>query len=174
MKILIIIAFRDFQDIEYLVLKKELEREGIKTETVSNKKGIAVGVFGETVEIKKTISEIDVSDYHGIVFVGGGGCLPHLNNEISYQIARDASKKDLLLAAICIAPVILAESGVLKNKKATVWSSLMDRFPVRALKKNGVEYQKKNVVQDGRTITANGPKSAFLFAHKIIEVLTRK
>ena len=174
MKALIVIAFRNFQDMEYLIPKKILEKAGIETKTISSKKGMAVGVFGETVLIDETISEVKIDDYDSLVFVGGGGCLPYLDNQDSYKIIQEAAVKNKLLAAICISPVILAKAGVLENKKATVWNSPTDQFPVRQLEENKAIYQKDPVVVDGRIITARGPEVADLFGETIVELLTKK
>jgi protease I len=70
--------------------------------------------------------------------------------------------------------VILAKAGVLKEKRATVWSSPLDRGPVRILKENGAIYEDKDVVQDGKIITANGPGAAEEFGQKLVEILTEK
>ena len=174
MKSLIIIAFRDFQDMEYLIPKQILEKSGIETKTISNKKGMAIGVFGETVLINETISEVQVEDYDSLIFVGGGGCLSDLDNQDSYRIIREAMAKNKLLAAICISPVILAKAGALENKKATVWSSPTDRFPIRKLEEGGAVYQKSSVVIDGKIITARGPEAAGLFGEAIVKLLTKK
>ena len=174
MKSLIIIAFRDFQDMEYLIPKQMLEKSGIETKTISSKKGMALGVFGETVLINETISEVQIDDYDSLIFVGGGGCLTDLDNEDSYRIIKEAIAKDKLLAAICISPVILAKAGVLKGKKATVWNSPMDQFPIIKLKENKAIYQEDPIVIDGKIITARGPEVANLFGEAIIELLTKK
>jgi len=174
MKSLIIIAFRDFQDMEYLIPKKILEKAGIETKTISSKKGVAVGVFGETVLIDETISEVKIDDYDSLIFVGGGGCLPYLDNQDSYNIIKDAVVKNKLLAAICISPVILAKAGVLKDRKVTVWNSPIDQFAVRKLKENKAIYQKDPVVVDNKIITARGPEVAGLFGEAIVESLTKK
>ncbi|PIR71487.1 MAG: hypothetical protein COU43_02395, partial [Candidatus Nealsonbacteria bacterium CG10_big_fil_rev_8_21_14_0_10_37_25] len=76
-----------------------------------------------------------------------------------------------VLASICISPVILAKAGVLKGKKATVWSSPMDKVPVRILEENEAIYQDKSVVADGKIVTANGPAAAEKFAKAIITAL---
>ena len=174
MKALIVIAFRDFQDMEYLIPKKILEEAGIETKTISNKKGMAVGVFGETVLIEKDTTDVKIDDYNALIFIGGGGCLPYLDNQDSYKLIREAFNKDKLLAAICISPVILAKAGVLENKKATVWNSSMDQFPVNSLREGGAIYQKDSVVVDGKIITAIGPEVAALFGETIIRLLTKK
>ena len=174
MKALIVIAFRDFQDMEYLIPKKILEEAGIETKTISAKKGMAIGVFGETVLIEEVIADIKIESYDALIFVGGGGCLPYLDNQDSYNLIREAFNKDKLLAAICISPVILAKSGVLENKKATVWNSPIDQFPVKVLREGGAIYQEDSVVVDGKIITARGPEVAALFGETIVRLLTKK
>ncbi len=62
-------------------------------------------------------------------------------------------------------------SGVLQGKKATVFSSAMDKEPVRILQNSGAVYEKDNVVEDGNIVTANGPAAAKEFAEKLAEKL---
>lgn len=78
------------------------------------------------------------------------------------------------MGAICIAPAILAKAGVLKGKKATVWSSLMDKSAVKILEKSGADYLPDSVVADGKVITATGPLAAKEFAEKIIQTASNK
>jgi protease I len=54
----------------------------------------------------------------------------------------------------------LAKAGVLKGKKATVWSSPMDKSPIKILTQNGAIFENLDVVVDGNIITANGPQAA--------------
>lgn len=173
-KIAIIIAFRDFRDEEYFIPKEVLEKSGAEITTVSTEKGIAVGLQGGETNIETDFSELKVSDFDAIVFVGGPGALKELDNETSYKISQDTVSQGKALAAICISPTILAKAGVLSGKKATVWSSPLDRSGVKILEENGTIYQKDAVVVDGKIITADGPLSAKEFAEKIVEVLTPK
>lgn len=173
-KIVMIIAFRDFRDAEYFVPKGILETAGAEIKTVSNKKGTAIGADGGDVDIDLLVSEINPANFDAIVFVGGPGCLENLDNENSYKVVRETVFQGKILASICISPVILARAGVLEGKKATVWSSPMDRSPVKILKENGVIYEDKPVVVDGKIITGNGPSAAEDFAKVIIEALKEK
>jgi len=170
-KVAVIIAFTDFKDEEYFGTREELEKAGIEIEVVSNLLGTAQGVSGGEVNITKTLKEVNVDDYDGIVFIGGPGALSNLGNSDSYRIAREAVSKNKILAAICISPVILAKAGVLNGKNATVWSSVLDRSPVEELKKNGAIYIDKSVVVDGKIITGNGPSAASEFGRTIAEKL---
>ena len=170
-KIVIIVAFRDFRDVEYFVPKEILETAGAEVKTTSNKMGKAIGADGGDVEVDLLLEDLNPVDFNTIIFIGGPGCLENLDNENSYKIARETVSQGKLLASICISPVILAKAGVLKGKKATVWSSPMDRGPVRILEENGAIYQDELVVIDGKIITGNGPGAAREFGEAIIEAL---
>jgi len=171
-KVAMIIAFRDFRDEEYFVPKETLKKAGVEIKTASNKMGRAIGADGGDVEVDLLVSEINPADFDAIVFIGGPGCLENLDNESSYRVAQETVSQNRVLASICISPVILAKAGVLEGRKATVWSSVMDRSSVRILKDNGTIYQDEDVVVDGKIITGNGPAAAKEFGQAILEVLT--
>ena len=170
-KIAIIIAFRDFRDEEYFIPKKILEMSGAETNTASTAIGQAIGKFGAETEATMLINDIKVLKYDAIVFVGGPGAGKLIDDTSCHRIAKEAAEKGKILAAICIAPAILAKSGVLKGKKATVWSSSLDKSAIKILKEAGADYQDESVVIDGRIITANNPDAGQEFAQKIIELL---
>jgi len=173
-KVIMIIAYRGFRDEEYFTPKEVLEKADVKVITASNQKGIALGADGGEVEVNLSIYEINRVDFDAMVFIGGSGCLANLDNEYSYKAARDAVSQGKILASICISPIILAKAGVLEGKKATVWSSPMDRGPVGILEDNGAIYEDKSVVVDGKIITGNGPGAAEEFGRAIVGVLTGK
>lgn len=173
-KIAIIVAFEDFRDEEYFLPKEILEKAGAEIKTASSQMGTAIGVDGGEIEIDLLISGINPADFDALVFIGGPGCLEYLDNENSYKIIKETISQNKVLAAICISPIILAKAGVLKRKKATVWSSLMDKSPVRILEENGAIYQADSIVIDGKIITASGPVAAKEFGEAIIQVLTEK
>ena len=170
-KVAMIIAFENFKDEEYFVPKEVLERAGIEVVTVSNSKGTAQGVSGGQALVNISLDELKIADYDGMVFVGGPGCLKNLDNQTSYQVAQETVNHDKVLAAICISPVILAKAGVLKGKKATVWSSALDKGPIKTLQENGAIYQDQKVVVDGQIITGNGPGAAEEFGQVIVQAL---
>jgi len=189
-KVVIIIAHRNFRDEEYFVPKEILEGAGAEIKTASTKMGRALGADGGEVEIDLLISEINIaefddlqrksshnsiqsiSSFEAVVFIGGPGCLENLDNENSYKVAKETVSQDKILASICISPIILAKAGVLAGKKATVWSSPMDKSPVKILEENGAIYQDESVVVDGKIITGNGPGAAKEFGEAITGLLT--
>ena len=188
-KVVIIIAHRNFRDEEYFVPKEILEGAGAEVKTASNQMGRALGADGGEAKVNLLISEIDMADFDdlqrksshnsiqsisffdAVVFIGGPGCLENLDNENSYKVTKETVSQGKVLASICISPIILAKAGVLAGKKATVWSSPMDKSPVKILRENGAVYQDELVVVDGKIITGNGPTAAKKFGEAIIEAL---
>ena len=173
-KAAMIIAFKDFRDEEYFVPKEILEKAGAEVKTASNKIGTAIGADGGEVKVDLLVSEINPTDFYAIIFIGGPGCLKNLDDESSYRVAQETVSQNKVLASICISPVILAKAGVLEGEKATVWSSVMDRSPIKILQNNGAIYEDKRVVVEGKIITGNGPGAAKEFGETIVEVLTSK
>jgi len=170
-KIAILIAFRDFRDVEYFIPRDVLRGAGAQILTVSSQKGQAIGADGGEVNVNLTLEELNPADFDAVVFIGGAGALKYLDNEKSYEIARKTIEADKVLGAICISPVILAKAGVLEGKKATIWSAPLQKETIRTLKENGAIYEEKSVVVDGKIITGNGPGAAKEWAQAIIEVL---
>ena len=160
-----------FQDQEYADTKDSLEKNHIEVVIASSSIGEAEGKYGERVKIEKTIEEINVNDFEAIVFIGGPGAQEYVDNKTVHKIAQEAVKEEKILAAICIAPEILAKAGVLIDKKATVWSSSIDLEPIQILEENKAIYSEEDVVIDGKIITANGPMAAKKFGEKIAEAV---
>jgi protease I len=170
-KIAMVIAFRDFRDEEYFIPKEIFEAGGANVKTASNEKGTAIGTGGGEANVDLLEKEIDPANFDAVVFVGGQGCLKALDNEISYNLIKEAVSQNKVLGSICISPVILAKAGVLQGKKATVWSSPLDKFAVKVLRDSRANYQSAPVVVDGKIITAAGPFAAKEFAEAIIKII---
>jgi len=166
-KVLLIIAPENFRDEELFHTKEELERAGVTTTVASAKKAESRGMLGARVSPEITLDQVRVDDYDGVVFVGGSGAAVYFKDRRALAIASEAFKKGKKVGAICIAPVILANAGVLKGKRATV-------FPgdyVEMIESGGAIYQDKPVVVDGNVITANGPTAAREFGRAIAKAL---
>lgn len=173
MKALLIIAFENYQDLEYGKTREELEKAGIEVEVASERLGEAKGKLGGRVPVDLVLKDVDVKNYDAVVFIGGSGAVLYQNNSEAHRIIQDAKRENKFLAAICIAPTILAYAGALEGKKATVWSTPFEKRPIKILEENGAEYVSENVVTDGKIITANGPEAAEEFGKKIAESLLK-
>lgn len=165
-KILMIIAPKDFRDEEYLIPHQVFNQGGFEVEVASKEVTEAIGMFNTKVKIDKDISQVNLDDYQGIVFVGGKGASIYFNDPIALNLAKKSFAKGKVIGAICIAPSILANAGILKNKKATAYPTEQSN-----LNQQGALYTNEAVTIDDKIITGQGPKAAQEFAEKILSAL---
>jgi len=171
-KVLVVIASQGFQDIEYSQTREVLEENGGQVVVASSQK-LAQGKFGAKVEVDKLIDEVELREYDGLIFIGGPGALEYIDDLRVHKLIEEAVSQNKILGAICIAPEILAKAGVLRGKKATVWSSPFDREPIKFLEENGAIFVDEEIVIDGKIITANGPGAAKKFGLAIVKQLSQ-
>ena len=164
--VLMIIAPERFRDEELFVTQEELEKAGHTTVMASLVKGICGGSRGGHAVATLTLADIHVEDYDAVVFVGGGGSKVYFANSEALRIAQEMNDSGKVTAAICLAPVILANGGVLKGKRATVAGT-----EAKTIENKGATYTGPGVMVDGNIVTGNGPKSSRLFGQKIVELL---
>ena len=168
-KVVMIFASSNFRDEELKTPRKILEDYGAKVTLASSSLKPARGMLGMMAKADILLKDVKVEEYDGIVFVGGLGAREYFNDKTAHKICKEAVEKNKVLGAICIAPAILAHSGVLKGKRATVWKG-----EAKTLKAAGAIYTGKAVEVDGKIITADGPKAAGLFGQKTARVLAQK
>ncbi|MBF0298568.1 MAG: DJ-1/PfpI family protein [Oligoflexia bacterium] len=165
-KILMIIASNNFRDEEYQKPREIFDKSGAIVAVASSSKKASTGMLGMKVTPDILLDDVLVNDYDVFVFVGGSGAAEYFTNKKALEIVCESVKQNKVLAAICLAPSILARAGVLKNKKATVYSS-----EINTLKDNGAYYSENSVEQDGNIITANGPTAALKFGEVVLNVM---
>jgi len=170
-KVLMVLAFKDFRDEEYFIPKEILEKAGFSIDTTSTEQGIAIGSQGGEVVAHIALNEIDMENYQAVIFCGGSGMTNELDNQDFYKLAKSFYENNKVVSAICVAPALLAKAGILENKKATVWSSALDKSFIKVLEENGAIYQDSPVVIDNKIITANGPDAAEEFGKAIVNLL---
>ena len=165
-KVLMVIASDQFRDEEYQQPRALLEKAGVKVTVASSSLDEATGMLGLKVKPDILLKEAKVEDYDGVVFVGGMGATEYWDNPTAHALARSAHQSGKLTSAICLAPMTLANAGLLKGKKATIWKDAVGDF-----KTKGVVYTGKPVERDGRIITGSGPEAAEEFAKALLEEL---
>jgi protease I len=167
--VLVIVAQKDFQPVEYGDTKTELEKAGYDVDVASITTDTAVGADGSEVKPNIAVKDADLIKYEAIILIGGPGAPVLGEYDEVLDLIKEAYKQEKIVAAICIAPTILAKAGVLEGKKATVWNG--DGKQGDILTSAGAEFIDESVVQDDKIITANGPAAAEAFGRKIAEVL---
>jgi len=170
MKILITVAPEKFRDEELAEPVAAFRKAGIEFDIASTRRGLCTGMLGAKTTATLSFEEIDPKRYDGLVITGGTGSQTHLwDDEMLNQIVKFFHQSGKVVAAICLAPVVLARAGILKGKKATYYESPAS---FREMKIGGAVIMNAPVVRDGRVITANGPSASHEFADAIVQALT--
>lgn len=170
MKVLIAIAPEKFRDEELNEPVAALQKAGIPFDIASTRKGSCTGMLGAKTTATTSFEEVNPEEYDGLVIIGGSGSQAHLwNDEVLVHLVKMLHRSGKLIAAICLAPVVLARAGVLKGRKATWFESTTSDFE---MKKGGAVPTRVPVVTDGRIVTANGPLAAKEFGEALVKNLT--
>ena len=165
-KILMVIAPQDFRDEEYFDTRGVLESHGFSVVTASRERGDIQGMLGGTAKAEIVLGRVNPEEYDAVIFIGGTGSSKYFKDEDALSLARKAEEKGKVLAAICIAPSILANAGLLRGRNATAFQSERSN-----LEEKGAKYTGKDVTRDGRIITGSGPKAAREFGEEIVKAL---
>ena len=165
-KVVMIITPENFRDEELLEPKSVLIEKGVEVKVASTSLETAKGMLGAEVKPDMLISDIKPEDWDAIILVGGTGASVHWKDTSVHSMLNEAVKQNKIVGAICIAPVTLANAGILSGKKATVYQS-----EAQKLKDKGAEYTGEGVQRDGNIITASGPPAARKFGDAIAKAL---
>jgi len=165
-RLLMVIPPERFRDEELFETKAALEEAGHQIAIASTKTGPCPGSRGGTATAAVMLGDAKIDNYDGVIFVGGGGSKLLFNNPDAHKIARDMEHCGKIVAAICLAPVILANAGILKGRKATVAGT-----EAKTITEKGATYTGPGVTVDRKIVTANGPKSSKLFGQEIASLL---
>ncbi|PLX15733.1 MAG: DJ-1 family protein [Candidatus Muiribacterium halophilum] len=160
--IVIVFSNRLFRDEELKKPYEYLSSKGYNIKLASDAMQEALGKLGMTIKPDMLAHNIEEKDFDAILFVGGPGTKVFFEDRVIHKIIRNFNEKGKLIGAICISPVILAFSGILSQKKATVWIDGKD-----TLEKFGATYTGNVVEIHNNIITANGPKAALDYAKEV-------
>jgi 4-methyl-5(b-hydroxyethyl)-thiazole monophosphate biosynthesis len=164
-KVAVLIA-DGFEEIEALATVDILRRAGITVNTMGLTGNLVTSRSGVRLYADARLIDTDASGYDAIVLPGGSQSVDTIaRHQSALRMIEDFAKRGKLVAAICAAPKILAQQGLLRDKRATVYpgmEKLLDRP------------RNDKVVVDGNIITSQGAGTAIDFALVIVEQLAGK
>ena len=146
-----------------------LEEAGAEPELVSLGSGTITAYQhidrGEDKKVDAVVSVADPEDYAALVLPGGvinGDFIRADADAVAFVKAFfDADKP---VAAICHAPWVLAEAGVVRGRRMTSWPSLQTD-----LRNAGATWVDEEVVVDGNLVTSRNPDDLDAFGAAIVE-----
>jgi deglycase len=164
-----ILAADMFERVELEEPRKALEDAGAQTEIVSIHDGEIKGFDhfdpATSVNVDKTVEEVSVDDYDALMIPGGVGNPDQLRgDENAVNFVREFFESMKPIAAICHAPWVLIEAGVVRGKKLTSWPTLQTD-----IRNAGGEWVDKEVVVTEGIVTSRKPDDIPAFNEKMIE-----
>lgn len=166
-----ILATDGFEQSELEVPLKTLREAGATVDVVSLETGEIRGWdekdWGRSVPVDKQLSGVSVDQYDALVLPGGQINPDKLRAEsAAVDFIKSFHDTGKPLAAICHAPWLLIEAGLVKGKKATSYKSIKTDM-INA----GAKWEDSETVQDGNLITARKPDDLKSFVSTIIEAV---
>lgn len=153
-----------FEDIEALAPIDILRRGGVEVITVSiNDSTFVDSAHGVTVVADAKFDDFDDFDDADMLLLPGGmpGAANLRQHEGVCQALIDHAAKGRRIGAICAAPFILGELGLLNGLRATCYPG----FESHLL---GAEYTAALVTVDGNITTGEGPAAALPYGYQLL------
>ncbi|MEL1249821.1 type 1 glutamine amidotransferase domain-containing protein [Aurantiacibacter gilvus] len=171
---IMILATDGFEQSELEKPKANLDEAGYETVVVSLETGEIRGFsskeWGEPVSVDLTVDEVEATDFDALLLPGGQINPDILRmNEKAVQLVRDFVAQDKPVAAICHAPWMLVEAGVVDGRIVTSWPSLRTD-----LANAGGNVVDEEVAVDGHLITSRNPDDIPAFSKALIKALERQ
>ena len=155
-----------FEEAEALVPADLLRRAKIPVCLVGVDGMTVTGAHGITVTADCGMDAVRPEEAEMVMLPGGLGGVDAIRScPAAMALVQYAFEHGIKLSAICAAPTILSQLGMLDGKRAVCYPSMMDQL-AGALPNDGL-----SVVEDGSFITGEAAGSAFEFGFKLIESL---
>lgn len=167
MKRALLILSEGFEEIEAVTPLDLLRRAGVEAVSASAGAGLLVaGARGIRVQADRMLDDCLEETFDMVILPGGPGVDALRRDGRVLELARRSHAAGVPLAAICAAPVILADAGVAQGHTLT-------SFPAREgeLRGRAKAYVQDRVVVDGKLITSRGAGSAEEFALALVAYL---
>lgn len=166
MKKVCVLLADGFEEVEALTVVDLLRRARIYVDTVSVTEEYMIrGSHGIAVQTEDLFEEVNLAEFDMVVLPGG---LPGTTNLGAHsgvrRLVKDFAEGGKYVAAICAAPTILSDLGLLRGKRVTC-------YPDVERKISGAVLTGAPAMVDGNIITGQGVGAAVDFALELIAVL---
>ncbi|MFC6276442.1 DJ-1/PfpI family protein [Psittacicella hinzii] len=161
----------NFETVEALAPIDLMRRAGIEVTTISLDQTLSVTSHQQvTVQADKMPKQVQVQEFDAL-FLPGGGLDESKYFAQAETIKFFAQDKNKVLAAICMAPTVLARLDLLTGKQGTCYPAMQEHFTAHQ-----VEFKATNAVylDEEKILLGRACGAAFDFGLKLVEVVTDK
>jgi len=156
-----------FEDLEAVTIVNLLRRAGIEVVTSGLQPGLVTGARGMRMEPDALLDDVLDRDFAMIALPGGMPGAENLKNDARIQtLLKKMAGAGKYTAAICAAPIALAQAGLLDGKRATSYPGFIEKLAIP-----GAHFTTDSVVVDGKVVTSRGPGTAMDFALALVQLL---
>ena len=149
------------EEIETVAPVDLLRRAGVEvTLATLNGNQVVMGRSNISLQADAGLSAVDIKQFDLLLLPGGPGVKVLRADGRPAQLARDFAQAGKVVAAICAAPLVLADAGLLTGRKFTAHFSTQAELP-QAL-------HAEKVVQDGNIVTSRGAGTAIEFGLALV------
>lgn len=166
----LLVSPRGTEEPEFVQPRDALRNAGADVVVVSTEAGTAETVNsdldpGGSYDIDTTFAEVNADDFDAVVIPGGtvGADTLRLDYD-AVAFVRAFFEQSKPVGAICHAPWVLAEAGVLEGRTVTSYTSIKTD-----LRNAGAEWVDQEVVVDQGLVTSRNPDDLPAFCDKVIE-----
>jgi protease I len=164
-----ILAADGVEQVELVEPRKALEEAGAGTELVSFEDGEIQGFdhleHADKLKVDRTLSDASADDYDGLLIPGGVANGDFLRaDEDAVRFTADFARAGKPIAAICHAPWVLVEAGLVKGRTVTSFPALKTD-----IRNAGGTWVDEEVHVDNGLVTSRKPDDIPAFSAKAIE-----
>lgn len=153
------------EELEAVTVIDLLRRAGIEVVTAGLASGPIRASRGVVLISDTTLDQVLAQAFDLVVLPGGQPGTNHLDaDERVHALVKRTAEQGRYVAAICAAPKVLANAGLLQGKRATAYPGSLEGV--------GMASTGQAIEVDGHVITSRGPGTAMDFSLTLIELLS--
>lgn len=169
MKKAVMLFAQGFEEVEALMTVDLLMRGGVDVKLVSITEDTEVtGSHGMRIGMDAVMDEVDLEDQDAVIIPGGmPGTLNLGNSSRVTETLTQMYERGKVVGAICAAPSVLGQCGILKGKRATCYPGFEEKL-------TGARFVDEKAVTDGNVVTSRGLGTSMEFGFALLELLISK
>lgn len=171
MKTVLMILAPGFEELEFVAPFDILKRGGLQVTVASvGSEAVVASVRNLAIQTDVRLSEVVGQSFDLVFFPGGGPGTKNLRaSKDCIALAQRQIREGRRVAAICAAPLLLGDAGLLRGKRATCFPSCQEELLPMA-----GDVVQDRVVADGLVHTSRGAGSAAEFGFALLELAVGK